>query len=133
MINELEDYFNRLKVSDHALFNFYKNCIGNNTITINVAKVDNHYVFSLNRAPEQNNDKVIASMANTINSYHGTCAEPNLQAKIGKKLVGKYIYDISIFIRKNSIIVKEHPPCSACNRNVSLWGWKYPKTTIKEH
>ncbi len=126
MIVALNNYFDYLRKSNPKIYQEYKDLIGKTNFTLNFAKYEGKYIFAINNSNLPNFEKIAASMANTSNKFHAKCSEPNLKTLAPKGLVGKYFYDIKISIRKGKIICKEHIPCSACSKNISLWGWKYP-------
>ena len=126
MVEALNKYFEELKENDNSLFIQFKNSVRKRTFTLNFGKFDGIYYFSINGADVHGSNIVSASMADTMNIYHGKCAEPNLKAIVKNKLYGKYFYDIKFTKTGNKIKCKEHPPCKTCSKNTSLWGWAYP-------
>ena len=126
MIEALNKYFTDLKISNPFLYSEYKNLIAGTNFTLNFAKYDGRYIFAINNSNLEGFDKIAASMAETANKFHSKCSEPNLKTLAPKGLVDIYFYDIKIYLKKGKITCKEHLPCSACSRNISLWGWKYP-------
>ena len=124
----LNEYFSKIKISQPDIYKNFLDATGN-VMTINFAKTGDGYIFSANQIYVKGIEKLIHSMANSINVYRGRCAETSLKALSENKISDKYFYDIKLQLKNEEIKSKEHRPCNTCARNISLWGWKYPKNT----
>lgn len=130
MLNDIAAYIKTIKRNNSVEYKYFAHVFKGRPLTLNFIKVDNDYVFSINSAHDPDLD-TLYSMANTVNIYAGRCAEPLLKSEISDKITNNFLYDIQIEELDNGeIFVAEYPPCIACSKNISLWGWKYPKTTI---
>lgn len=130
VIDELESYFENLKINNPNIYDYIYYTAEDKSFTVNIIKLNDEYLISVNNVYVPNIEKTISSMADTINTYEGRCAEPVLKTLLGNNYSDNYFYDLKISTRHDKINVSEHPPCTACNKNISVWGWKYPKTSI---
>ena len=79
-----------------------------------------------------NNPKIYREYKNMLAKRALTINFAKIKAKIRNNYLNNYFYDIKINFYNGKIHCEEHPPCETCSRNVSVWAWKYPKTSIKK-
>ena len=130
IIKDLTEYLKTLKKQFPDEYSYFYIASDTKPISLDFIKTNDGYVFSVNGAHNPDTD-ILSSLGETINVYNGRCAEIILKSEIKKEQVNNYIYDLKIEKDSNGELqIREVQPCETCSKNISLWGWKYPKTTI---